>query len=77
MSDLLQRLPSKARDFIGVPSHLEPDMQAVLTAHAALQPALVQFPLDMDDTPAAARAVVAKTKSQSATAPPRSANSPA
>lgn len=55
MSDLLQRLPSKARDFIGVPSHLEPDMQAVLTAHAALQPALVQFPLDMDDTPAAAR----------------------
>ena len=55
MSDLAQRLPHKARDFIGVPSNQEPDMQAVLNRTVPTSAALVQFALDMDDTPAASR----------------------
>jgi len=55
MSDLARRLPHKARDFIGVPSNQEPDMQAVLNRTVPASAALVQFALDMDDTPAASR----------------------
>lgn len=55
MSDLAHRLVSKARELTASLKSKEPMMQAATHLHALAQPALVQFALDMDDTPAAAR----------------------
>ncbi len=51
MSHLAHRLLASPANFIGEPNDQESDMQAVFNAQLTAQPALVQYDLDMDDTP--------------------------